>query len=218
MLFGIPNFWNVASNAAFLIAAFFGIRALRRSAFTERWERAAFGITVCGVALTALGSAYYHWHPTTETLFWDRLPMTIVFMSIFAATIGERVSMKAGEKLLFPLLILGGLSVIYWRTSGDLRPYALVQFVPMIAIPILLLRSPSNSAAMWAMVGFYTLAKLLEIFDAPIGHVFSTGGHPWKHVAGAAAIVSYVKSKEGARFFAVQTTTPPCVESSKYYQ
>jgi hypothetical protein len=35
-LLGIPNFWNVASNAAFLAAAALGIRALRsRPAFTE---------------------------------------------------------------------------------------------------------------------------------------------------------------------------------------
>jgi hypothetical protein len=57
-LFGIPNFWNVASNAAFLAAAAFGIRGLRsRSAFTENWERHAFGVLLAGAVMVTFGSA-----------------------------------------------------------------------------------------------------------------------------------------------------------------
>ena len=107
--------------------------------------------------------------------------------------------MKAGERLLFPLLIFGALSVVYWRVSGDLRGYVLVQFAPMILVPLLLLRSPKNSSGMWGMIGFYALAKVLELFDGQIGRVISCGGHPWKHVAGAAAIVFYSQFKRKLR-------------------
>src|ERR1700735_4356600 len=113
-LLGIPNFWNVISNAAFLTAAAFGIRALRsRSAFTEPWERHAFGVLLAGTVMVAIGSAYYHLRPDSATLFWDGLPMTLVFMSLFAATIGERINLHIGRQCLLPLLALGVTSVAY---------------------------------------------------------------------------------------------------------
>jgi hypothetical protein len=30
-----------------------------------------------GILLTGFGSSYYHWNPNDDTLFWDRLPMTL---------------------------------------------------------------------------------------------------------------------------------------------
>ena len=55
-----------------------------------------------GVALTGLGSGYYHLAPDNETLFWDRLPMTIAFMSLISAQIVDRISIRAGLALLLP--------------------------------------------------------------------------------------------------------------------
>jgi hypothetical protein len=131
MLLGIPNFWNVVSNAAFLAAAAFGIRTLRsRATFTETWERHAFGILLAGTVTVAFGSAYYHLRPDSATLFWDRLPMTLVFMSLFAATIGERINLRIGRRCLLPLLALGVTSVAYWKITGDLRLYGIIQFYP----------------------------------------------------------------------------------------
>jgi hypothetical protein len=135
-LLGIPNFWNVASNAAFLAAAAFGIRALRsKSAFTESWERHAFCVLLAGTVMVAFGSAYYHLRPNSTTLFWDRLPMTLVFMSLFAATIGERIDLRIGRLSLLPLLALSVTSVAYWRVTGDLRLYGIVQFYPRSNTP-----------------------------------------------------------------------------------
>ena len=45
-----------------------------------------------GIFLTGFGSSYYHWDPNDDTLFWDRLPMTLCFMAILAASIEERIS------------------------------------------------------------------------------------------------------------------------------
>ncbi len=196
-LWGIPNFWNAASNLPFLFVSVWGLRALRSTvAFSAAWERVAYCILLAGVALVAFGSAYYHAWPDNTTLVWDRLPMSIVFMALLASTIGERVSMSAGRLLLLPLLLLGVASVLYWRTTGDLRPYIVVQFYPMLALPLMLLSFPpryTGVAGIWAMIGFYGLAKLFEFFDSQIGAMIATGGHPWKHFAGAAAMFCYVQ-------------------------
>jgi hypothetical protein len=195
-LWGIPNFANVASNFLFLLVALWGLRALRApSAFLEPWERIAYLILLIGVGLVAFGSAYYHAHPDNQTLFWDRLPMTVAFMSLLATTVGERISPAAGKLLLVPLLALGVASVLYWRALGDLRLYGFVQFYPVLVLPLLIaIRPPrySGTGGLFATMGFYALAKILEAFDRQIASVISTGGHPWKHAAGAIAMLCYV--------------------------
>jgi hypothetical protein len=200
---GIPNFWNVVTNLPFLAVAIWGLRAFRSpAAFLEGWERAAYGILLLGVALVAFGSGYYHANPDSATLVWDRLPMTVVFMSLLAATIGERTSMSAGKWLLGPLLAAGVGSVAWWAATGDLRAYVLAQFYPVAAMPLMLGLFPpryTGTRGLWAMVGFYVLAKILESFDGPIAAVLSTGGHPWKHLAAAAAMGCYVRTIAGRR-------------------
>lgn len=127
-LFGVPNFWNVISNIPFFIAALCGVKTLRsRAAFADPWERIAYGTLLAGTAAVGVGSTYYHLHPCDARLFWDRLPMTVVFMSLLAATIGERIGMRAGKVLLPPMILLGSAAVFYWRVSGDLRLYALIR-------------------------------------------------------------------------------------------
>lgn len=195
-IFGIANFWNVVSNVAFLLVAALGLKAFRsRSAFSEKWEASAYGLLLAGAAMVALGSSYYHLSPNSDTLFWDRLPMTIVFMSLFATTIGERIDMRIGRLSLIPLLAIGIASVIYWKTTGDLRFYAVVQFYPMLAIPLLLICRParySHELCAVAMIALYPIAKLAELFDHQLAFVTTTGGHPWKHVIAAAALGFYV--------------------------
>ena len=195
---GVPNFWNVISNLPFLLVAIWGLRALSsQTSFLENWERIAHSILLAGVALVAFGSGYYHLWPDSSTLFWDRLPMTIAFMSLLAVTIGERIDANAGRLLLFPLLALGAVSVLWWRFSDDLRLYGVVQFYPMLAIPLMLILFPpryTSADGIYAMIGFYSLAKILEYFDRPIAALLTTGGHPWKHAAGAMAILCYVSA------------------------
>ena len=44
-------------------------------------------------------SRYYHWKPTNATLVWDRLPMTLAFMTVFAIMIDERLGAGIGGKV-----------------------------------------------------------------------------------------------------------------------
>jgi len=211
-LWGVPNFWNVISNLGFLLAAIWGARALWSPAsFLESRERVAYGILLGGIALVAFGSSYYHAAPDNATLFWDRLPMTIVFMSLLATTMGERIDMRAGRLLLFPLLAVGAGSVIDWRIFDDLRPYVMVQFYPMVALPLMLLLFPpkySGTGGIVAMICLYGLAKVFEIFDHQIAAVWPSGGHPWKHAAGAVAMICYVTTVARRRPLVAQMRTP----------
>src|SRR5262245_55051958 len=73
---GVPNFQNVAGNLPFLFVGIAGLAALRRATVGPA-ERSAYGVFFVAVALVAFGSGWYHLHPTTASLFWDRLPMAV---------------------------------------------------------------------------------------------------------------------------------------------
>jgi hypothetical protein len=199
---GIPNFSNVVSNLPFAVIGLWGLIWLLRPKsdpltehFLDQRERWPYLLVFVGLLLTAFGSSYYHLDPNNARLVWDRLPMTIVFMSMVAAVIVERISLRLGLWLL-PLLLLVGLgSVLQWyvsemRGAGDLRFYASVQAYSALVLLMALLfpRRYTRGYDLAVVVGFYALAKALEILDRPIfaaGHIVS--GHTLKHLAAAAA-------------------------------
>ncbi len=193
--FGIANFWNVVSNAPFLLVGALGLaRAGRLPAGTHRPSYLAF---CSGVFLVALGSGWYHYAPSTATLVWDRLPMTVAFVAFFALTIGMHVSQRVGRALLWPAMAAGAASVAWWyytelKGAGDLRPYGLVQFLPMVLIiVILLLHRVTGVVARytWAALGAYAAAKVAEHYDAAIFDLSAgaMSGHSVKHAMAALA-------------------------------
>ena len=186
-LHGIPNFWNVVSNLPFLVVAIYG-------AITVRAYHSAHAWVVYATAAVSFGSAWYHFHPDDPTLCWDRLPMAVLFMSLLAATIAERISPEAGDRVLLPLVAIGVSSVLFWRISGDLRLYALVQFGSILAV-LILIASPSRNgrpSPMWWVIALYGLAKVLESMDHQIASIVETGGHPGKHAVAACAVFAYL--------------------------
>src|SRR5512137_897511 len=118
-MLGIANFLDVTSNGAFLLVGVAGmVVAVRPSTrLTTGGERVRYAVFFAGIVLTATGAAYYHLAPDNETLFWDRLPMTISFMALVAAQVAERISLRAGVILLAPMLLVGVGSVVYWRET-----------------------------------------------------------------------------------------------------
>ncbi|UCC55221.1 MAG: ceramidase domain-containing protein [Gammaproteobacteria bacterium] len=197
MLYGVPNFWNVASNSLFVISGLLGILLLMRQPPVTGGLpelRPVYLVFFTGVFLTGFGSAYYHLDPSNDALVWDRLPMTLAFMAFFSMIVGEHLSPGTGRALLWPLLVVGVLSIVYWHITesagrGDLRPYALVQFLPMVLIPVILLLFQSRlnrSIFLWAMIAAYVVSKIAEYFDAELyaaGGILS--GHSVKHIAAA---------------------------------
>lgn len=197
---GVPNALNVLSNVPFLLAGGAGLWLVLggagRAAFVDGRERWPWAVFFAGLGLTGFGSAWYHLDPGNVRLVWDRLPMTVAFMGLFAAMIGERIGTRAGLALLGPLLVAGAGSVLWWYAGeqqgrGDLRAYGLVQFFPMLAIPLLAWLFPARytHGGYWGLaVLIYAVAKALELADA---HVLALGGvvsgHALKHLGAALA-------------------------------
>lgn len=195
----LPNAGDVLSNLPFCFVGLLGLwRVFRAKGAVALAARALWAVFFGGVFLVGFGSGYYHWAPDNHTLVWDRLPMTVAFMSLFALVIAERINARAGYVLAPFLLIVGAGSVWYWDYTesigaGDLRPYALVQFLPVVLILMMLQLFPSaiggTRYVMWCL-GYYMLAKLLEHFDDQIFALLggAVSGHSLKHLAAAAAV------------------------------
>ncbi len=208
LLLGIPHFGDVLSNLPFLIIGLWGLILIWRYSSDPKIiessaEISSWVVTFLGIALVGPGSAYYHNHPTNETLIWDRLPIAVGFMGIFCTMISERIDVNAGKRLLWPLVVLAIISVWYWAFTeknfeGDLRLYGFVIFYPMIGIPLLLILFPpkySGVRFVIEMLILYVIAKVFEAFDK---EVFSwtqgiISGHTLKHLFSAAATWSLIR-------------------------
>jgi hypothetical protein len=194
---GVPYLFNVLSNAPFLLVGALGIAFVlrRRDTFLAPEEAWPYLMFFIGVAVTAFGSGYYHLRPTNARLVWDRLPIAMAFMALFAAVIGERVSVRLGVALLGPLMALGLASVFWWtwtesRGAGDLRPYYFVQAYPLFAIPLLLLLFPPRYDRGYDLVigvAWYGAAKVCELYDREVYRLLgeTLSGHTIKHLLGA---------------------------------
>lgn len=187
-LFSIPNFWNVISNLPFVIIGVIGL--IKVMSIKEYPLKSNFVVFFVGIFFTGFGSGYYHFNPNDTTLIWDRLPMTISFMSFLSIIIGEFIDSNKGKKFLPSFLFIGMLSIVYWIFSEDLRFYALIQFLPILLILIILFLSKKELAYkkyFWLIIVFYTIAKFLESYDDFIYSVTykMISGHSLKHIAAA---------------------------------
>lgn len=199
---GVPNAADTLSNLAFLVVGALGLAFLwRERGSSERFATSAemrpYAVFFAGVLLTSAGSAYYHLAPDDAGLAWDRLPMTIAFMSLVSAVIAERIDRRLGSALLWPLVFLGLASVVYWRWSAvggfeNLRPYLAVQFGSIgvvLAVSLLYRSRYTHGAVIFLLAAAYGLAKVVEVYDREI---FEFGGwvsgHTLKHLAAAGGI------------------------------
>jgi hypothetical protein len=200
---GIPNCLDVLSNIPFILVGLWGTlwlyRASTTGAFQTRLEKAVFLVFFLSVALTGVGSFWYHLRPDNARLPFDLLPMTCAFMAILTSVAIERIGVNFGKFLFLPLLFLGCSSVGYWyiteaRGHGDYRFYLFVQFFPPILIGlVILLLPPSYTGMKYLVIAFllFVTAKLFELFDDQIyqaGHLVS--GHALKHITAAIACYS----------------------------
>lgn len=200
----VENAADTLSNLAFLVVGALGLAFLWReraagstARFATPQEMGPYWVFFAGVALTSAGSAYFHLAPDDARLVWDRLPMTLAFMSLVAIVVGERINPRVGYVLLAPLLLLGLASVAYWRVSAlagfeNLRPYLAVQFgsIALVLVISLLYRSRyTQGGVIFALAAAYGVAKVVETYDREI---FELGqwmsGHTLKHLSAAAGV------------------------------
>ena len=210
-LLGVPNAADVLSNISFALVGVFGAVGLvshRRERYSPATE-AGLWCTTLGLVCVAVGSAWFHIHPTDATLFWDRLPMTLVFAGILGAAIAQRVGNSEGRIAVLLLVPLGIASVVYWKMTGDLSPYATLQFGGvggLLALLALTRRSTDPFPWRW-VVAWYVFAKIAEHLDHQIWEATHgvIAGHAIKHLlaatAGAAALWPCIianSAKQGA--------------------
>ncbi len=194
----VPNALDVLSNLPYLLVGAAGLIEVSR--WRDHTPNAAhkrhYLVFFFGVLLTAFGSAYFHWRPAHDTLLWDRLPMTILFMGFLTSVISELVSLRAARVLLPVLLIVGVFSVFYWAWTesggrGDLRLYGLVQFLPIVLILLMLAlyRSPPGYVEVIGYLVFcYAAAKVFEQYDHEIFSALGlVSGHSLKHLISGAS-------------------------------
>ena len=211
IFYGVPNFFNVISNLPYLIFGLIGYYLVFKEVRLPIIQslKLAYTIFFIAVALVCFGSGYYHLNPDNSSLLWDRLPMTLAFMSFFTVILGEYVHEKTAQQLYFPLLITGLISVVYWYwtetlNQGDLRLYILIQFLPIVLTPLILLLFPSrftHSHYYWLIIVCYMLAKVFELADQFVFDALKIiSGHSLKHIISALAPFLMYKALKSRRY------------------
>ena len=115
--------------------------------------------------------------------------MTVVFAGVFGALLAERISARSGLAILLLMLVVGPASVFYWRATGDLSLYAVVQFGGMAAILVLLSLTPRGRDPFpwWALLAWYGVAKIAEFGGHLVWNATRElfAGHMLKHLTAA---------------------------------
>ena len=193
----IPHFADVISNVGFSLVAGWGWLRLQRLGdhpeIRDGW--AGYRLFLIGLFFTALGSAYYHLEPDNLGLFWDRLPIALACGGLLAGVWGD-TRQKSSALLSAALAIFAVASVLWWYITelggtGDLRPYLLLQGLPILLIPLWQGLSGQPTADRWAFGGallLYIFAKITEQYDHEIaGALGILTGHTLKHLLATAA-------------------------------
>jgi hypothetical protein len=199
----LPNAMDVLSNLPFLLIGLWGLRRLHwldRShdhAATAAQEPHLNSldcawIFFAGLVACAAGSTFYHLQPDMLRLAADRAGMAIVFAGLIGFAVCERVSQRAGWVAAWTTLASGLLAVAVWRETGNITPWAVVQFGGMALVLTLALARPMTDAVglkLGWVIFVYALAKVFELADHGIyeatHHLIS--GHSLKHFTAALA-------------------------------
>ncbi|MCS3449093.1 MULTISPECIES: hypothetical protein [Bradyrhizobium] len=200
---GIPHAADVLSNAGFALVAIWGWLALRahRNSDQLRAGWPGYRLFLIGLLLTAFGSAFYHLAPDNGRLIWDRLPIALAGAGLL---VGVRGDTRPGLRTELEAIVLGlyaAASVAWWvitdrHGAGDLRPYLLLQVLPLILIPLWqsIYRAPrADRIAFAAAMALYVLAKIAEVLDHEIADTLGfVSGHTLKHLLATAATAAIV--------------------------
>lgn len=193
---GIPNAADVLSNLPFALVGLWGLLALARDG-RQRFDMAWPGYRsfLAALVLIAMGSAYYHLAPDNGTLLWDRLPIALACAGLLSAVYAETHE-RTPPWLNAALAGAAVASVLWWwlterSGAGDLRPYALVQGLPVILIPLwqhLHGCARADRLAFGAAIVLFVASKAAEVGDAAIFEATGVAsGHTLKHLLAAAA-------------------------------
>ncbi|VTU17785.1 hypothetical protein [Variovorax sp. RA8] len=205
---GLPNAMDVLSSLPFAAIGIWGLlRLLRPDRAREAAQDAVSPPSASkqpgnaldcarmffvGLILTAAGSAFYHLHPDSLRLAADRAGMAVAFAGIVGVAVCDRVSARAGSPAAWLTLAGGLLAVAVFHKTGNVLPWALVQFGGMAVLLTLALAKPMGSGIGFKpgwVIFLYGLAKLFELSDHAIFEATHelVSGHTLKHLAAALA-------------------------------
>jgi hypothetical protein len=208
---GLPNGADVLSNLGFAALALWGLLGLwparRHPAIAAGWP--GYCLFLVALLLTAVGSSFYHLAPDNDRLIWDRLPIALACAGLLAAVCAEMQPKVNGRRWAAMLAVAATASVVWWYVTersghGDLRPYLLLQGLPLLLIPLwqAIYRAPRRDRlAFSAAIVLYLMAKVAELHDhellATLGWM---SGHTLKHLlatAGAAVLIARLVGRVG---------------------
>ena len=200
---GIHHAADVLSNTGFAVVAIWGWLTLYPKRCDDRlcagWP--GYRLFLVGLFLTAFGSAFYHLAPDNARLVWDRLPIALVCAGLL---VGVRGDVRPGSKTQIEAFALGTYAiacVVWWawtdrNGADDLRPYLLLQGLPLVLIPLwqAIYRAPRADRVIFAIAMLlYVLAKVAEVFDHDIAAALGfISGHTIKHLVATAAAAAVV--------------------------
>ena len=209
-LVGLPNAIDVLSNLPFLVLGLLGLQRLHHAERThdvghgaglphEELPGAALDcawLFFAGLVLVAAGSAFYHLQPDDVLrLAGDRAAMAVAFAGMIGLAVCDRVSERAGWPAACIALTAGLLAVAVFHETGNVTPWAVVQFGGMALVLWMAILRPVHSGTRrmqlklgW-IIAAYAVAKVLELADGAVfeftQHLIS--GHSLKHVVAALA-------------------------------
>jgi len=196
--FALPCVASVLSNAGFAVFGLWGLLSLwpQRGAPSLKAGWPGYCLFLVALTLTAFGSSYYHLAPDDARLVWDRLPIALASAGLLAGVRAETQGPSGDRRFLVMLACCAVASVAWWyatalQGAGDLRPYLLVQGLPLILIPLwqAIHRSPAADRNCFAgALVLYIVAKVAELYDHELLAVLGwISGHTLKHLLATAA-------------------------------
>lgn len=133
---------------------------------------------------------------------WDRLPIALACGGLLAGVRGD-AQKRRSDFLAAVLAVFAVASVAWWHFTGqtgvgDLRPYLLLQVLPIILIPLWQWLNDIPHTERWAFAGallLYVIAKFAELYDHEISAILGViTGHTLKHLLATAAAAGIVGS------------------------
>jgi hypothetical protein len=198
VVLGVPHGADVLSNLGFALVAAWGLLRLWPMQGVPALDAGRHGYRLFLVALllTAIGSAFYHLAPDNARLVWDRLPIALACAGLLAGVRAQCRAEPHARAATVWLALFAVAGVAWWavteqRGAGDLRPYLLLQVLPLVLIPLWqwIYRAPRRDRLAFAVaIALYVAAKFAELGDhALLAASGLVSGHTLKHLLATAA-------------------------------
>ncbi len=198
VLLGLPHGADVLSNLGFAVVGCWALLRLWPARHDPRLARGwpGYQLFLVALVLTAIGSGCYHLHPDNSRLVWDRLPIALACAGLLAAVYAECCPRADASRTTALLALVAVLSVAWWYVTdqqgqGDLRPYLLLQALPLVLIPLWQAAHGAPRAdrvAFGVAIALYAAAKVAELHDREVLTALGwISGHTIKHLLATAS-------------------------------